>query len=144
MNDPLHELKLDHVGIEVSDLEAATRTYVELFGYQPATAKVLNTRHQVEVVFLEKPGSIPIKLFRNVTAARPALTKLHHLAFRTDEIQASVDALVAHGARLLSPPQPGEAFDDEPIAFLYAGGLNVELVSTDKRRNRLTKPSDNG
>ena len=40
----------------------------------------------------------------------------------------------AMGLKILIPPQPGEAFDDENIAFVYAKhGLNIELIDTDKR-----------
>jgi methylmalonyl-CoA/ethylmalonyl-CoA epimerase len=39
--------------------------------------------------------------------------------------------------RILTPPQPGEAFEDEKIAFVYAGdGLSIELIDTDKRARR--------
>lgn len=158
-------LELDHVGVEVTDLLAAIELFVGLFGYRQATEPVVNSRHQVEVVFVEKAGSLPVKLFRSlverappssrldlpsfvpsafntVPSSRPPASlshpvKLHHLAFRTTELESAVEALVERGARLLSPPAPGEAFDDEPIAFVFASGLNIELTSTDKRRGRL-------
>lgn len=141
MTDPLPDLVLDHLAVEVADLDAAIRAYVDLFGYHQATQPVVNTRHRVEVVFLEKAGSLPIKLFRPLGGARPVPTKLHHVAFRTRALDAAIAALQARGARVLASPAPGEAFDDEPIAFLYAGGINVELVATDKRRGRLPPPA---
>lgn len=110
-----------------------------MFGYTQATQPVINTRHGVEVVFLEKPGSLPLKLFRSVGDARPQPPKLHHLAFQVDDVAQAVETLTGQGARVLSPPAPGEAFDDEPIAFLFAGGLNVELISTERRRGRIGK-----
>ena len=40
--------------------------------------------------------------------------------------------------RVLAQPQPGEAFENERIAFVYAGdGLNVELIDTERRAARL-------
>ena len=40
--------------------------------------------------------------------------------------------------RILADPQPGEAFENENIAFLYAKqGLSVELIDTDKRSKRI-------
>ena len=42
---------------------------------------------------------------------------------------------------VLAAPQPGEAFDNEPIAFVYAGqGLNVELIATDRKAALLDAP----
>ena len=54
------------------------------------------------------------------------------LSLREPERRAS--ALGAGRDKILTPPQPGEAFDNELIAFAYAGqGLNVELIETDKK-----------
>ncbi len=89
------------------------------------------------MVFLEKPGSLPLKLICPLDAPSSRGARIHHLAFRTDDLDATVAALSERGARVLSPPAPGEAFDDEPIAFLFAAGLNVEVIATDKRRSRI-------
>lgn len=36
--------------------------------------------------------------------------------------------------RLITPPQPGEAFAGEEIAFLHTKqGMDIELIATDKR-----------
>jgi methylmalonyl-CoA/ethylmalonyl-CoA epimerase len=134
-------LRLDHIGVQVKELGSSIELLCKLLGYRQATEPVVNTTHRVEVVFLEKPGSLPIKLFRALDDPRPQ-TRLHHLALRVDDLGQAVAALAAQGARVLSPPAPGEAFDGEPIAFLFAGGLNLELVATDKRRARI--PEDAG
>jgi catechol 2,3-dioxygenase-like lactoylglutathione lyase family enzyme len=130
-------LRLDHIGVQVRDLAPAIELFSTLFGYTQATQPVVNTRHGVEVVFLEKPGSLPLKLFRSVGDPRPQPPRLHHLAFHVDDLAQAVETLSGQGARVLSPPAPGEAFDDEPIAFLFAGGLNIELISTERRRGRI-------
>jgi methylmalonyl-CoA/ethylmalonyl-CoA epimerase len=116
---------------------------------------VSNTRQKVNVVFLAKPGSIDIKLIEPSGEDSPlwaSLRKgegLHHLCFRTDDTKAALAQLTERGLRVLSPPAPGEAFDDHLIAFGYAGcGLNIELIDTDERRAPLVdaaatvKPSD--
>jgi len=56
------DLRLDHVGVQVRDLEKAANAFETLFGYRRATRPVVNTRHKVRGLFLEKPGSIAIKL----------------------------------------------------------------------------------
>ena len=44
------------------------------------------------------------------------------------------------GFRILAAPQPGEAFDYEDIAFVFAKqGLNIEIIDTDKKAKRLKK-----
>ena len=46
--------------------------------------------------------------------------------------------LAGQGVRVTAQPAPGEAFDENLIAFLYLGmGLSIELIDTDARRGRL-------
>jgi len=130
-------IALDHVGIQVRELAPAIDLFGRLFGYAQATEPVVNTRHKVEVVFLEKPGSTSIKLFHPADGEHKEPPRIHHLAFRVDDLDEAVRYFVSQGARVLHAPAPGEAFDDEPIAFLHAGGFNVELISTGKRRGRI-------
>lgn len=107
------------------------------------TEIVTNTRQKVRVVFLAKRGSLQVKLIEPTDATSPihALAQrgggLHHLCFRCDSVDAEVARLQALGLRILTPPRPGEAFEDEKIAFVYAGdGLSIELIDTDKRAGR--------
>ena len=47
---------------------------------------------------------------------------LHHLAFRTDSVEAAVRRIwSAKGAKIVAAPQPGEAFDEAAIAFAFLG-----------------------
>jgi methylmalonyl-CoA/ethylmalonyl-CoA epimerase len=92
------------------------------------------------VVFLAKPGSMQVKLIEPTDSTSPihAFVQrgggLHHLCFRCESVDAEVVRMEALDLRILTPPQPGEAFEDEKIAFAYAGdGLNIELIDTNKR-----------
>ena len=112
-----------------------------LFGYARHTQKVTNTRQDVNVLFLRKEGSLTLKLIEPASDASPLWDfvrkggGLHHICFKAADVDAACAELTSKGARLLAPPQPGEAFDDQLIAFLYAGsGLNVEVIDTDRRR----------
>jgi methylmalonyl-CoA/ethylmalonyl-CoA epimerase len=135
---------LDHVGIAVRSIEQAVEQWRTVFGYRPLTEVVTNRTQKVRVIFLQKAGSLEVKLIEPTDASSPiyALAQrgggLHHLCFRCDSIDAEVARLQAAGLRVLAEAQPGEAFDGERIAFVYAGnGLNVELIDTDKRASRL-------
>ena len=104
------------------------------------TEIVTNTRQKVRVVFLAKRGSLQVKLIEPTDATSPihALAQrgggLHHLCFRCDSVDAEVARLQALGLRILTPPQPGEAFEDEGIAFVNVGdGLSIELIDTEQR-----------
>lgn len=139
-----HEVVIDHVGIVVRSLEQGAADWERIFGYHRATQVVTNTRQKVRVLFLEKPGSLQVKLIEPTDPSSPihAMAQrgggLHHLCFRCESLPAELARLQAQGIRIISPPQPGEAFENDPIAFVYAGGgLNVELIDTLRRAARL-------
>jgi len=128
---------LDHIGIVVPCLERALEDWEKLFGYHRNSDIVLNTRQKVRVVFLTKKDSLTIKLIEPSAPDSPAFQAarkgggLHHLCFKCSALGEEIPRLQRHGARLLVPPQPGEAFKNHPIAFLLAGNnLNIELIDT--------------
>lgn len=142
-------LVVDHVGIAVRSIAAALDSWRAAFGYKPVTAVVTNSRQKVRVLFLRKEGSIDIKLIEPVDETSPIHQfamrggGLHHLCFRCANVATELSRLNALGMRTLSPPQPGEAFENEPIAFVYAQpGLNVELIDTTKRAGLLGESSE--
>jgi methylmalonyl-CoA/ethylmalonyl-CoA epimerase len=134
---------IDHVGIAVRSLDQAIRQWETVFGYRRMTEPVVNTRQKVRVVFLEKGGSMPVKLIEPTDETSPIFDfanrggGLHHLCFKCDNLPVELARVKALRLRILAGPQPGEAFENENIAFVYAGnGLNVELIDTDKRAAR--------
>ena len=141
-------MQINHIAVAVRSIEEGAEVLCRLLGYQKQTRPVTNTRQKVNVLFLSKPGSLDIKLIEPSDADSPLwpfIKKgggLHHICFKVDDVTAACDALAGKGARVLAPPAPGEAFDDNLIAFCYLGlGLNAELVGTDARRNRIADPA---
>lgn len=138
---------IDHVGIAVCSLEDGIEHWIRVFGYQQATEIVDNTRQKVRVVFLEKPESLQVKLIEPVDETSPVYRfanrgggGLHHLCFRCQELDAEINRIQGLGLRVLAAPQPGEAFDNEHIAFVFAQmGLNIELIDTVKRAGRIER-----
>ena len=137
---------IDHVGIVVRSLQDGLRHWETVFGYQQHTEMVINTRQQVKVMFLRKEGSLMIKLLEPLDAKSPiyAFAKrgggLHHLCFKCGDLEIQMDKMKELGLRTLAAPQPGEAFDNENIAFIFAKhGLNIELIDTDKKAKIIEK-----
>jgi methylmalonyl-CoA/ethylmalonyl-CoA epimerase len=131
---------LDHVGIVVRSIEASVERWTEVMGYRQLTDVVTNTRQRVRVVFLAKPGSLAIKLVEplDATSSVSAFANrgggLHHLCFRCAGVAEEVGRLTAAGLRVITPPEPGEAFGDLDIAFVYLGdGVSLEVIDTDVR-----------
>ncbi len=131
---------IDHIGIAVKSIEKGIEHWQKLFGYKQMTEIILNTRQKVKVVFLEKENSLTVKLLESSDETSPIYAfsqnggGLHHLCFKCDDIDKEVDNFRSMGLRIIAAPQPGEAFDNERIAFVFAQqGLNIELIDTDKK-----------
>ena len=135
---------IDHIGIAVRSIEDGIEQWVTFFGYSQATEVVLNTRQMVYVVFMEKENSLTIKLISPSDEKSPiyAFAKrgggLHHICFKCDHLGNTIEDLKSHGSRLIAAPEPGEAFDNNLIAFMFAkNGLNVELIDTTHKAGRI-------
>lgn len=137
-------MHIDHIGLATRSLESAIKQWEDVFGYKQLTEIVENTRQKVKVAFLVKKDSITIKLIEPTDKTSPIHAYasrgggLHHLCFKCKNVEFEIDVLKEKGLRVLSPPQPGEAFENEKIAFLFAkNGLNIELIDTEKRARKI-------
>jgi methylmalonyl-CoA/ethylmalonyl-CoA epimerase len=138
---------IDHIGIAVKSIEKGMNLWESLFGYRQKTEIVINTRQKVRVVFLRKDKSIDIKLIEPTDSSSSIYAfaqrggGLHHLCFKCAVLHTELGNLQQLGVRILALPEPGEAFQNEEIAFIFAGqGLNIELIDTEKRANQLKEP----
>ncbi|MBC2733196.1 MAG: methylmalonyl-CoA epimerase [Desulfobacteraceae bacterium] len=135
---------IDHIGIVVKNIVKGIAHWEEVFGYKQATKVVENTRQKVKVVFLQKEGSIAIKLTEPTSDSSPIYKfalkggGLHHLCFKCNQIDDEISRLKDIGLRLLAKPEPGEAFENEKIAFIYAKNrMNIELIDTNKKADKI-------
>ena len=127
-------MKIDHVAIVVKDLEATIALYTQTPGFQPVYRETVADQG-VEAVGLEAGDSI-IELLRPLDEESPiakfrgdAATKLHHTAYRVDNLEASLADLRSKGVRLIDE-HPRKGAHDNLIAFLHpksTGGVLVEL-----------------
>lgn len=137
---------IDHICFAVKDIDKGIDDWSTTFGYHQITEKVTNSRQLVKVVFMAKSGSIDVKLIEPLEENQNIINFLkrgggfHHLCFKCDEIESGLKELNSKGVMTLVSPQPGEAFENEKIAFLLTKfGVNVELIDTDKRAKRLRR-----
>ena len=134
---------IDHLGVVVKSIEEGINHWENVFGYRQMTEVVTNSRQKVKVVFLSKEQSLTVKLIEPVDETSPAYRMaqrgggLHHLCFKCENMDRELNRLTQMGLRILSQPEPGEAFENEKIAFIFGKqGLNIELVDTDKKAKR--------
>ncbi len=139
-------MTLDHIGIVVKSLEEGILQWTEIFGYNQMTEQVINTLQQTKVVFMSKENSLQVKLIEPLNENSPIFNfankggGLHHLCFRTQNLENALSQLKEkrNEIRIIVHPQPGEAFENELIAFALAkNNLNIEFIDTEKRAKML-------
>jgi methylmalonyl-CoA epimerase len=125
---------IDHVAIVVEDLQATIDLYTGTLGFSEVYRETVADQG-VEAVGL-RSGEAIIELLRPLDPASPiavfrgsARSKLHHTAYRVDDISAELTRLRAAGVRLIDEV-PRRGAHGNTIAFLHpksTGGVLIEL-----------------
>ena len=133
-------MKIDHICFAVKDLQTGIAYWDNIFGYKQMTKVVENSLQNVKVTFLKKADSITIKLIEPLesnVSVKNFVNKgggFHHICFKCSDINEKIEELTGKGLLMLVPPQPGEAFNNNNIAFLLARyGINIELIDTEEK-----------
>lgn len=127
--------RIDHIGVAVEDLDAAVSLYEESFAMAVQHRETVEEQG-VEAVLLEV-GEGHVELLRPLgpdTAVGRFLAKngpgLHHVAYQTDDIDATLEQVRAAGLRLIDE-QPRVGIRGSRVAFLHpkaTGSVLTEIV----------------
>ena len=124
--------KIEHLGIAVKDLEAASKTYQALLNTAPYKEEQVESEGVTTLFF--KTGENKIELLAATNEDSPIakfIAKrgegIHHIAFAVEDIEAEIKRLESEGFQLLnSTPKSGA--DNKLIAFLHPKSSNGVLV----------------
>ncbi|MGH2802148.1 MAG: methylmalonyl-CoA epimerase [Thermoleophilaceae bacterium] len=127
--------RIDHVGVAVEDLDGAVALYSERLG-MPVQHRETVEEQGVEAVLLGV-GESHVELLRPLgpdTAVGRFLERggpgLHHVAYGTDDIESSLEAVRSAGLRLIDE-RPRTGIRNSRVAFVHpgsTGGVLTELV----------------
>ncbi len=131
--------KIEHIGIAVSNLEEAIKTYEQLLG-TPCYKQEEVSSEGVKTAFFQV-GESKIELLEATTETSPIATfiakkgqGIHHIAFDVTDIESSMAELKDQGFQLLNE-QPKSGADNKLVAFLHpksSNGVLVELCQEKK------------
>jgi methylmalonyl-CoA/ethylmalonyl-CoA epimerase len=126
---------IDHVGVAVEDLEAAIARYRDQLGLELVHRETVSEQG-VEAVLLDV-GESHVELLSPLGPDTPVgryLAKrgpgLHHVAYRVDDIEATLEELRAAGMRLIDE-RPRVGIRGSRVAFVHpasTGGVLSEIV----------------
>jgi len=125
---------LDHIGIAVTDLQAALAFYRDALGLDVSAPHEVSTE-EVRATFVPV-GQASLELLE-ATAETSAIARfvtrrgpgIHHLTLLVDDLQAALDRLKGRGVQLIDEtPRPGA--HGSLVAFIHpsaAQGVLIEL-----------------
>jgi methylmalonyl-CoA epimerase len=126
---------IDHVGVAVSDLEAAISLYEGSFGMELVHREVISEQG-VEAVLLDV-GDSHVELLSPTGPDTPVGKfmaargeGLHHVAYRVGDIDGALEGLRERGVRLIDET-PRTGIRSSRVAFLHpkaTGGVLTEIV----------------
>ncbi len=127
-------VKLEHIGIAISDLEGANLCYKELLGGEPYKQEEVESEGVITSFF--RVGSSKIELLKATREDSPIAKfiarhgeGLHHLAFEVENIYHEIQRLKNQGFRVLNE-EPKKGADNKLVCFIHpksTGGVLVEL-----------------
>jgi methylmalonyl-CoA/ethylmalonyl-CoA epimerase len=130
---------IDHIGILVSDLDAALRFYAETLGLPAGPVQALDDPPIRRACI--RVGDVELELIEAADAERTMLRFLphrhagiYHVGFRVDDVDATARELRGEKVPLIDEVREG---DEMRIQFLHpdaAQGTLIELVQRKARR----------
>jgi methylmalonyl-CoA/ethylmalonyl-CoA epimerase len=127
--------RIDHIGVAVEDIDAAVDLYAGSFDMREQHRETVEEQG-VEAVLLEV-GDGHVELIRPLgpdTGVAKFIAKngpgLHHVAYATDDIDATLGKVREAGLRLIDE-EPRVGIRNSRVAFLHpksTGGVLTELV----------------
>jgi glyoxylase I family protein len=120
-------MKLEHVALQVRDPAAMADWYVRHLGFSIRRA----VDAPVVARFLaDSSGAVMLEVYHNLNSPVPDYAAMSpvllHVAFISDDLQATADRLTAAGATLVSGPE--RIGDDEFAMLRDPWGLAIQLV----------------
>ncbi|MFN6945864.1 MAG: methylmalonyl-CoA epimerase [Cytophagaceae bacterium] len=130
---------VEHIGIAVRDLQAASEVYTKLLNIKPYKSEEVESERVATLFF--KTGSTKIELLQGLDETS-AISKfiikkgegIHHIAFEVEDIGKEMARLKSEGFQLLNE-EPKEGADNKLICFVHpkdAGGVLIELCQEKK------------
>lgn len=131
--------KIDHIGIAVKSIEEASKLYEALLGLKVTKTEVVEEQ-KVKVAFLPT-GDSKVELLESTDPDGPVAKYIaakgegvQHIAFRVENIEASLAALKEAGVRLIDE-KPRRGAGGAKIAFLHPKetfGTLIELCEREE------------
>ncbi len=124
--------KIEHIGIAVSDIEAANSLYTKLLGVLPYKQETVESEGVLTSFFMA--GNNKVELLQGIkdgNAISNYIEKkgqgVHHIAFDVEDIYAEMERLKNEGFVLINE-EPKKGADNKLICFVHPKSTNGVLI----------------
>jgi lactoylglutathione lyase len=118
--------RINHVALKVTDLEAATKFYENVFGFRQV--KTGRSRGHISRHLTDGYVDLALMVYDSEADEEAKLVgegpAIHHFGIEVDDHQGFAEKVVANGGKILS--KPGEV----PIKYRAPDGTVAEIVPT--------------
>ncbi|MGI9517822.1 MAG: VOC family protein [Pirellulaceae bacterium] len=121
------KFKFDHLGVAVSDMDAALASYENLFGYRLLSGPFDDPEQEATVAFVGsgEPHDVVIELIAPLTEKSHVQRILdrgvaaYHVCYEVEDIEATLAELKASKCLIVRQPVPAVAYQGRHIAWFY-------------------------
>ena len=125
-------VRIEHIGIAVSDLDKAEALYAALFGTPSYKRETVESEAVITSFFQVGPNKV--ELLQSTRPDGPiakAIEKrgegIHHIAFEVADIRAEMERLKGAGFHLLNE-EPKRGADNKLVCFIHPRSTNGVLI----------------
>ena len=125
-------IRIEHIGIAVSDMAKAEEIYTRLLGAPPYKREVVESEGVTTSFF--QVGSSKIELLESTRSDGAVATfiakrgeGMHHIAFEVEDIREEMARLKSEGFQLLRE-EPHRGADNKLVCFVHPKSVNGVLV----------------
>lgn len=126
-------MKINHIGIVVSDIEKSLITYVEDYGYKQISNILSIENQSVRVVLINCGNDVNVELIEPIGEVSPVATALtrgggiNHICYETDEFEKMFEKF---NNKVVQPPKlaPDAYFKGGRTFFIFRKGELIEFL----------------
>ncbi len=130
-------LKVDHIGIAVSNLDEAVKVYTEVLGLELAGTEIVEEQ-KVRVAFLPV-GDTEVELLESTSPDGPIAKfiekngeGIQHIAFKVENIEEAIQAMKDKGLKMIDE-SPRYGAGGAKIAFMHPKSTGRVLIELSER-----------
>lgn len=123
-------MRVHHIGIACQDINQAIEDFKNYHNIVWQSDIVEDPLQHAQLCLLKTDMGLDYEFVSGPQVERLAKKGIsyYHICYEVESIEASIEDLLAKGAKMVSEPKPAILFNNRRVAFLYVSYGLIELV----------------